>query len=536
MPRPPLESFTIDRPPLESFTMGAAGPLADTPKEDVSAGMALRGIPVLGAYIPQAEAAIRAAAQPFTGVGKPGATYAERYAANLPEREAQYAQAEQDSPITSEVVKAGGGALALAPLGATALGARALGITGGIGSRLALGGASGAGISAADTAARGGDAEAIQSAAKWGGGIGAGAGAIFGRAISPLTRDPTRAAAVRTLEAEGVQPSAGTITGNRALQYAEQHLGELSGQNVGERTAEQFTGAALRRAGETGNRATQDVVDNAFTRIGNQFDRLAANNTLHPDQAMGPQIRQAVANYDRLTAPPSRIPAVRQYEEEIANHLATNRGTIPGDAYQSLRSRMETEARNTQSSELADALRGMRGALDDAMERHLTRIGSSDAGAWRQARNQYRNLLVIERAVTSPGADAQLGLISPAALYNATRNVQGRRNLARGRGDYADLAQAGSALLRKQPSSGTAQRLFMQSIPGAIGAGYGALQGGDSGSAVLGAAAGIGGPMAAGRLINSRAMQRYLANQMMTRPGGQALQAGATGGLLNLIQ
>ena len=145
------------QPPVAEIFWPDAVPTAapKAPGEDVTAGMALRGIPVLGAYIPQAEAAIRAAAQPLTGVGEPGATWGERYAANLPKRQADYAQAEREQPIASTALQIGGGAAALAPLGATALGARALGATGPMVARIPLGAASGAGIAAADAAARG---------------------------------------------------------------------------------------------------------------------------------------------------------------------------------------------------------------------------------------------------------------------------------------------------------------------------------------------------------------------------------------------
>jgi len=149
--------------------------------EDVTAGMALRGIPVLGAYIPQAEAAIRAAAHPLTGVGEKGATWGERYAANLPKRQADYAQAEKDSPIASTALQVAGGSAALAPLGATALGARVLGGAGTLGQRVVAGGLSGAGVSAADALARGEDPT---MAAEVGGGLGAAlpiVGGIAGR-------------------------------------------------------------------------------------------------------------------------------------------------------------------------------------------------------------------------------------------------------------------------------------------------------------------------------------------------------------------
>ena len=152
-------------------------PTTSAPKEDVTAGMALSGIPVLGAYVPQAEAAVRAAAQPLTGVGEPGATYAERYAKNLPLRQADYATAEREQPIASTALQLGGGMAALAPLGATALGARALGATGPMLARIPLGAASGAGIAAADAAARGQD---VGTAAGIGGVVGGALPAIGG--------------------------------------------------------------------------------------------------------------------------------------------------------------------------------------------------------------------------------------------------------------------------------------------------------------------------------------------------------------------
>ena len=123
----------------------ALSSLPKKPKEDVTAGMALRGIPVVGAYVPQAEAAIRSAAQPFTGVGQAGETYSERYAKNLAESERQYRMAEKDSPWLSAGLQAGGAVAGLAPLGATALGARALGAIGPMAARIPLGAASGAG-------------------------------------------------------------------------------------------------------------------------------------------------------------------------------------------------------------------------------------------------------------------------------------------------------------------------------------------------------------------------------------------------------
>jgi len=159
-------------------------PTTRPPADDVSAGMVLRGIPVLGAYIPQAEAALKAAAQPLSGAGEPGASWSERYAANLPKRQARYAEVEKEQPIASAAAQMLGGSLALAPLGATALGARALGGVGTLGQRVVAGGLSGAGISAADALARGED---VTTAAELGGGIGA-ALPVIGSAVGRIGR------------------------------------------------------------------------------------------------------------------------------------------------------------------------------------------------------------------------------------------------------------------------------------------------------------------------------------------------------------
>jgi hypothetical protein len=158
----------------------------------------------------------------------------------------------------------------------------------------------------------------------------------------------TRAAEVANLEAEGVRDlSAGAKTVSPPLQYLEQSLGDVTGAGTrkAERAQEQFTRAVLKRAGEDAPRATPEVIDRAFKRIGDKFDDLAARNTLHPDHAMGPQIRQSIDEYNGLVSAPNRAPVIANFEQEIAQVLGANNNTIPGAAYQSLRSRMEKVAR-----------------------------------------------------------------------------------------------------------------------------------------------------------------------------------------------
>ncbi len=509
------------------------------PPEDPGAagGAFLRGIPVAGAYVPKAEAAIRAAMQPITGVGAPGQNFSERYAANLPQREAAAQEFDAEHPKMSGALQMGGGAASLVPMGATGIGARALGLTGSLPARLGASAASGAGLGAADTLARGGTGEEALQSAKWGGGIGAAAvpaGALMSRMITPARNiDPVHQASAALLAKEGVHPPAGDVTGNKMLQYAEQQLGGLAGRGP-ERSYEQLTGAALRNSGfEGATRVTPDVMDKAFTKVGQEFDNLATRNILVPDRALLPEVRAAVTRFDSLTSATNRPKIVRQYEGEIGNALALNNRTgVPGDVYQSLRSRMEADARQLGGDPAAFALRDMKNALDNAMERSIQKTNPSDLGAWKQVRGQYRNLLVLEKAAADP--NVKDGLLTPAALYRATGAVQGKRNLVRGQGDLQPLAGAASDVMRPLPNSGTAQRMLMQGALG--GAGGFAFGGGDPQSALLGGIGGVVGPLAAGRALMSRPAQAYFKNQLLSPGAEHALRSGTTGGLLSLMQ
>jgi hypothetical protein len=139
-------------------------------------------------------------------------------------------------------------------------------------------------------------------------------------------------------------------------------------------------------------------------------------------------------------------------------------------------------------------------------------------------------MLVLERASTGAGENAAQGLISPSALRSATVTKQGRRNYARGRGDFADLARAGESVMKTMPNSGTAGRLNAQNLglglAGVLGIGAGTATG-DTTNALAAAALGLAAPRGVGAVMMSQAFQRYLSNQaartMQTTPGIQKI-------------
>ena len=332
------------------------------------------------------------------------------------------------------------------------------------------------------------------------------------RAVSPFrASSPTRQAAVDALRHEGVTDiTAGQATGSKGLQYFESTMGGGRGADMLENQGEQFSRAVLRRVGEDAPRATPEVLDRAFTRIGQQFDDLAARNTVPLDAQAQNALLNAATEYQQLV--PQAAPAVENIMNRISTMAAQNGGRLDGATYQASRSQIDRMARNSGDPQLSHALREMREALDDAMERG---ISPQDAAAWREARNQYRNMIVVEQAATGAGENAAQGLISPSGLRNATVAKHGRRNYARGDGDFAELARSGEAVLKPLPNSGTAPRLLSALGPSVSGAVGGVLGSGfGPAGTVAGALAGSAVPAAVGRATMSRPVQAYLRNQV----------------------
>lgn len=371
-----------------------------------------------------------------------------------------------------------------------------------------------------------------------GGGAVAGGLAATKRAVTPIGVPAERAAANATLDREGVELTAGQRTGNKPLQYAESEIGGRGAEEITGRQAEQFTQAALARVGVSAPRATPEVMEQAYSAIGQQFDDLAVRNTLAADAQMGQDLGAVVRQYNSVTNESARAPIIQNTLVDVVNAIRQNGGQISGEAYKTLRSNLSRSARGTANPELREALQGIQGALDDAMERSIAVNNPADAGAWQQVRSDYRNFLVLENAASRAGEQAALGIITPASLRSAVAQ-QGKRAYTQGRGDFADLARSGAAAMSALPNSGTASRLRAAgaTVPPVLGAAVGG-QTGDVLGALAGAAAGAAVPGAIGKLMMSGPGQRYLSNSAWTRPldlpQNSAVPAG--GALLELIR
>lgn len=178
----------------------------------------LKGIPVAGAYVDQAGAALSAAAHPITGVGNEGETFGERYTKNLKREQEIARQAEKEKPAMSTALQLGGGVASTLPLAMTGVGARVLGLTGGnLPSQMVRGAVSNAGISAADAVARGNDPATSGVIGGAAGALAPPAGRLIGAAVAPVVNsargimNPTGEAARRVATGLERDITSGTV-------------------------------------------------------------------------------------------------------------------------------------------------------------------------------------------------------------------------------------------------------------------------------------------------------------------------------------
>lgn len=351
------------------------------------------------------------------------------------------------------------------------------------------------------------EGSAIEPYARVAGAIGGAlAPGMVSRAITPNPIAAERAAAVNELRKEGVTGlTASMVTGRKGLKAAESELSPGLYDDAVTRVGEQFTAAALRRAGINADRATPDVINAAEDRIGKVFEAVAKRNPSIPlDSRWTKEAQQVADDFKNLTGAPS--PLIDGLIQRVAS--TGQKPAISGESYQTLQSEIARYARAAQVPELRMALQDLRSSLDAAIQRGLR--NPADLREWKRARRQWANMMVINRAVSTTTQAAADGFITPARLTQAIESMK-RGTYSHGRGDFASIARAGNQVMKGLQDSGTPSRARALAVPAMAGAvlggGFGMLPG-----AAMAAVA----PAVAGRAVMSRPGQAYLRNQLMS--------------------
>lgn len=352
-----------------------------------------------------------------------------------------------------------------------------------------------------------------------GGVVGGAAPGLITHAITPF---PAGDSAVRNqriaqsdlLNRNGVQTTAGQVTGNPGLKYAESQLGGFDGKEQ----LQQFTQSALSRIGANGRLATSDVLDDAARGIGDMFDDAAAAAGTVRAARHSSVLNNIARAYESNTSQADHVSAVANWVDDLKRGLSNG---ISGETWKQWRSSLSKAMADAKPGTTRNAYRDLIGVMDDSLSGSLGSAGNNQAAqAFTQARQMWRDYLVIsEAAVSGSKENIGLGLISPSALAQSAKRIYGN-SFKTGGSDLGELGKAGGAVMSAMPDSGTAHRNFLSGAASLFGGavGYGA---GDFAGAGVGA---VLGPAVAGRALMHPITQSWLRNNYMSpapwlRPG-----------------
>lgn len=310
---------------------------------------------------------------------------------------------------------------------------------------------------------------------------------------------------VRFLERQGVRLSAGQRANDAALKGREQAT--QAGRALQDQSLDDFTSAVMSRIEGQGARWDRGNLTAAGKRIGQMFDDVASRTTIQADGQLASGVRSAIDDVD--SAPKS----LRDIAEQIED-LATRPGggIIDGATYQRWAS-IAGKASKSGDPNTREAAIGIRGALDEALQRYATGQDVQTLGA---ARNLYRDFLIVERAATVAGATS--GKIPPTALRSAAKSILGNRAYVGARSDMSELGRHGANIMPGPygPEASVRGQGIIDSMVGAgVGGSIGGMVGMPGPGAAIGAAA---GPYAVNRAIASRPGQALLKGQPYVDP------------------
>jgi hypothetical protein len=363
---------------------------------------------------------------------------------------------------------------------------------------------------------------------------------IPGRVVSPIQQRPELAGAVSLLESEGIPLTAGQRTGNKALQWAEAAAADMPLSGTSADNIHSAQGAALNKsfAKRMGYEIQNDkglIDEEEWKKINESFNQrygdLTGKYALKLDNTLGQDLIKVEQDYINSVNASDIAPVVQNQIDDILSN-AVKGNAIDGQKYQNLRSRLEKAAYGTKDVEKANALRGIKKSLDDAMSRTITASGvPEDVSAWQNLNAEYGNFKTLQAAATGADAGSGLGYINPQRVR--AEAVKNKQRYLTGGNDLSRISKAASAAMKPLPSSGTAQRQSAMNMFQPAAAGAGLVAGG-----VPGFVAGYVAPSAMARLMMSRAGQSYLGNQVAPRIGmtSQLNNRQKVLGLLNSLQ
>ena len=380
------------------------------------------------------------------------------------------------------------------------------------------------------------------------------------RAVTPFqpkTASP-RDEVVKIADEAGInltpaQRSDGVI--GRALEAAFAQLPTTAGRQrkIFEHQRKQLNTQIMKTAGVNADDASPETLAKAFDDIGAEFQKLIAKSNMTVDAKFFDDVEKVAQAYARRLPTDVKAPfqsyiddimamkaAFKDVSKPSGNKLPAKPGQsagpsgkikIDGKAYQTIASDLRAAARRTKNPDLNNALRGIANSVDDLLGRNVPERLMNN---WRDLRNRYRNLTIIDDAKRAGTAkDRATGDIPLAGLTSAVRKAD-PRGFARGKGEINRLRRVGDLISASRvPDSGTTQRLY---YGGLLSGGAPAAVYGDPLLAAGGLAAGLGGPrvaqeayLAASPIVQKLRNTGYGRNQILPQ---REINRGLLGAIL----
>jgi hypothetical protein len=425
-------------------------------------------------------------------------------------------------------------------IGQAALNAGAMG---GLAGLRAVPGAMGGGATSEMTgewAADRGWSPAAQFFARLAGGLpGQAIGNVATRApVKPLPdriSDPEKSTLARIASDYNIPLGVGDVTDNRFVRglYSESGKMPLSGaQGFRDRQLDAWTRGVTQTFGEDSPRITPEVLNRARTRLGNEFDNIAARTDITLDPKVASDLSGVVSNMPYAGLSDAERNSVRALATTMVDQFDPATGVLRGDAYQRLTRKGSPFdiASNSGSANVREFAGNVRTVLEDALERSAR---PEDIAALQQARAQWKALKTVEpltlRADAHGVATPSTGTISPAALRGAVNKSYERAAYdAPGQLPLNDLARIGQHFLKDSvPDSGTAMREGARhTIAGPATAAATALMAGEHLGMPIAASAALGaGTLGSGAAINWMLRNPDTLRRMLPNPAVSALTA-----------
>lgn len=388
--------------------------------------------------------------------GREAPSYSELYERQLSELQSQENRFREQMPIASIGAEIAGGIGSGIGLAGTAP-ARALWNMAGRGGTI---GKIGAGALAGETAQRVYEAgqapsgEELDALTKEGISMGGVLGGAFpaagalGRAVAPKV-DEALLPIANLAKKYDIPLSIDQITSSRAIKNMQKVSQELpfSGQSFfRDKQMAAFNRALLRNVGIKGDKITRKAMDDAFFRVGAKFDSFGKGKTFDA-RALKMGIQEIVDEAPSFATQDAQK-ALGFNVNKVLSNVRQNK--VQGEALNQLRNQVNRAARKAKDADTVELLKDLENVIVET-------LAQGDEAAIREAKKQYKNLLVLEPLA----AKAKGGNISTAQLTNRVNKIYGRQFVRGNAGEMGDLADIGRELLPELGGSDTTQKMLL---------------------------------------------------------------------------